>query len=216
MTFPTHLTDPDAHKEMFAQALESVGLSGVISPFSGSFGGTGNKHPIERKTGEPNTAYALCDGGTYTAPDGAKVVTPDLRDRFIVGAGSSYAVSATGGSTTQSHTVTVASTAAGGTVGGTTLTTATMPNHPHGGVISDQTTTNGTYGAWRVKSQPLSQSGDSTTPEIQVYIPGSTGATGSGGSHAHPFTGTAHTHTATVAAADNRPPYYALAFIMKL
>jgi len=39
--------------------------------------------------------YALCDGTNGT---------PDLRDAFIVGAGGTYAVGATGGSATHSHT----------------------------------------------------------------------------------------------------------------
>ena len=64
------------------------------------------------------TGYALCDGTNST---------PDLRDRFIVGAGSTYAVAATGGSAdaivvTHTHTATV-----------------TDPGHSHtynGGVLS--------------------------------------------------------------------------------
>ena len=51
--------------------------------------------------------WMLCDG---TAP------APDLRDRFVVGATSTYAVDATGGSTTS---------------GAHTLTTAEMPSHTH-------------------------------------------------------------------------------------
>jgi len=49
---------------------------------------------------------ALCDGGTYTAPDGTQVTTPNLKDRFIVGAGNEYSVGATGGE--KYHTLTVA------------------------------------------------------------------------------------------------------------
>lgn len=46
------------------------------------------------------TGWALCDGTNST---------PDLRDRFVIGAGSSHAVDATGGSTdTGAHTLTVA------------------------------------------------------------------------------------------------------------
>ena len=45
------------------------------------------------------TGWVLCDGQNST---------PDLRDRFIVGAGSTYNAAATGGSTsTASHTLTV-------------------------------------------------------------------------------------------------------------
>ena len=41
--------------------------------------------------------YTLCDGNNGT---------PDLRDRFVVGAGSSYAVDANGGAITHTHTFT--------------------------------------------------------------------------------------------------------------
>lgn len=44
--------------------------------------------------------WALCDGQTYNG-----VQTPDLRDRFIVGAGEDYSLSATGGEAT--HTLTI-------------------------------------------------------------------------------------------------------------
>jgi hypothetical protein len=50
------------------------------------------------------TGWALCDGNNGT---------PDLRDRFVVGAGNSYAVGANGGEATH------------------TLTTAEMPAHTH-------------------------------------------------------------------------------------
>ena len=79
----------------------SVPIGGIIA-YTGSL----NALPLN---------YHLCDG-----TDG----TPDLRDRFIVGAGSSYAVGATGGVTTHTHTATAADTTATGTVGATTLTTA--------------------------------------------------------------------------------------------
>jgi len=40
------------------------------------------------------SGFALCNGANGT---------PDLRDRFVVGAGSTYAVDATGGSTAHYH-----------------------------------------------------------------------------------------------------------------
>jgi hypothetical protein len=46
--------------------------------------------------------FALCDGTNGT---------PDLRDRFIVGAGGAYAVGATGGSASHKHNVTESSVA---------------------------------------------------------------------------------------------------------
>ena len=55
---------------------------GIICLWSGSSGSIPN-------------GWQLCDGTNDT---------PDLRDRFIVGAGNSYAVNATGGTSTHSHT----------------------------------------------------------------------------------------------------------------
>ena len=59
-------------------------------------------------TGSIPSGYQLCDGSAASTSElqaitGANV--PDLRDRFIVGAGSGYTVNATGGSAT--HTLTV-------------------------------------------------------------------------------------------------------------
>jgi microcystin-dependent protein len=60
--------------------------------------------------GSVPTGWYLCDGSNGT---------PDLRDRFIIGAGSSYAVNATGG------------------VSSVTLTTSNMPAHTH--TVTDPT-----------------------------------------------------------------------------
>ena len=60
--------------------------------WGGTFGGTGNKYPMIG--GVPNTAWHICDGTDDT---------PDLRDRFVVGAGSTYATGATGGAANVTH-----------------------------------------------------------------------------------------------------------------
>ena len=39
---------------------------------------------------------------------------------------------------------------------------------------------------------------------------------GGGGSHTHSLSNTSHSHNVTIDDADNLPPYYALAYIMKL
>jgi len=62
------------------------------------------------------TGYVICDGTNST---------PDLRDRFVIGAGSTYAVAATGGSAdaivvTHTHTAT---------------STVTDPGHSHVGTV---------------------------------------------------------------------------------
>ena len=64
------------------------------------------------------SGYVICDGTNST---------PDLRDRFVIGAGNTYAVAATGGSAdaiTVSHTHTATST-------------VTDPGHVHTGVMGN-------------------------------------------------------------------------------
>ena len=78
-----------------AQAVYAVPSGGIIL-WSGS-------------TGSIPTGWFLCNGSNST---------PDLRSRFVVGAGSTYAVNATGGSAdaiTVSHTHTATSTDSGHT-----------------------------------------------------------------------------------------------------
>ena len=56
-------------------------------------------------SGVPNGAIIMWSGTVATIPDGFSLRdgsngTPDLRNRFVIGAGSNYAVGATGGSST--------------------------------------------------------------------------------------------------------------------
>lgn len=150
------------------------------------------------------SGWRLCDGTSGT---------PDLRSRFIVGAGSDYAVAATGGSTTTSsagaHTHT-------GTTGGTALTTAQMPKHFHqmagpGFVTAVPQNDGGNYGTFNggTPDDAGKRYGTWSTGGNAASGSESTG-TGNGDSHTHSVSSDgAHTHTAT-------PPYYALAFIQKI
>lgn len=95
--------------------------------------------------------WALCNGSSGT---------PDLRNKFIVGAGSTYAVAATGGAVSGTPTI---------TVGATTLSTAQMPAHTH---AADTAVFN--TGA---VSHALTNT--HTTDN------GTTSSTGGGGSHTH-------------------------------
>lgn len=147
--------------------------------------------------------WALCDGGTYALDAGGTITTPNLMDRFIVGADATngngvavgtYAYTNTGGATS------------------TILNTANLPSHDHtinhghtvtdpthshtlnmgddngSGVPDDATGTNG--GSYTTVSAATGLTVDNHT--------GNSGNTGSG----TPF--------------ENRPPYFALAYIMKL
>ena len=150
-------------------------------------------------------AWALCDGGTYTAPDGTEVTTPDLRDRFIVGAGGNKDIGDTGGADTVTPGGSISNTTAGGTVGATTLAVGQIPAHNH-------TTTLAGWESGSGSTAGLEMGGTGTQMSLTV----TSNNAGGDGSHTHAFTGTAHGHTFTGTAQDNRPPYYALAFIMKL
>lgn len=110
------------------------------------------------------SGWALCNGVNGT---------PDLRNRFIVGAGSTYGVGATGGADN------------------VTLTVNQMPNHSHNYFGDDQLSVRANIayysGGYDAKSE---KSGNAA-----YFLTSSTG-----GSQPH----------------ENRPPYYALCFIIKL
>lgn len=146
--------------------------------------------------------WALCDGQNGT---------PNLRNRFIVGAGGSYNVGNTGGSNS------------------VTLTVNQIPSHNHSGT----TNTNSVISATSTTiKQPYNRTGypnDSAATSDRegsnldhgryAYWRGGSGCdktviTYSGlPSHTHSFT---TGYTGSGSSHENRPPYYALAFIMKL
>ena len=53
----------------------------------------------------PPSGWVLCDGATHTASNGLPITTPDLRDRFVVGAGIEYDRNDTGGEKVHELTV---------------------------------------------------------------------------------------------------------------
>tara|TARA_B100001989_G_scaffold247877_1_gene220689 strand:- start:66 stop:980 length:915 start_codon:yes stop_codon:yes gene_type:complete len=108
-------------------------------------------------TGNIPTGFVLCDGNNST---------PDLRDRFIVGAGSAYSPGDTGGANS------------------VTLTVNQIPAHTHT-YIDQYVAINNGYRPW-----PASNN-DCGARNVD------SGSTGGGQSH------------------ENRPPYYALCYIMK-
>lgn len=148
------------------------------------------------------TSWALCNGANGT---------PDLRDRFIVGAGSAYAVGATGGA----NTVTLSTSEMPSHTHNFSATTSTDGTHTHG--ISDpghrhftdfaQTTSGGTY----VEPYPVAGSYASLATTYST-----TGISiNSAGAHTHSVSGTTSS-AGTTGAHENRPPYYALAYIMRI
>ena len=93
---PRHV-NVDTVDGLHASDLISGGIIvGAIIMWSGTLGGSDGHRPIVG--GVANEDWHLCNGDTV-----GSVTTPDLRNRFVVGAGSTYAKGATGGATTSSH-----------------------------------------------------------------------------------------------------------------
>lgn len=148
----------------------------------------------------PSGAILLWSGSVASVPSGWYLCdgnngTPDLRNRFVVGAGDIYAVDATGGSAD-----------------------AIVVGHTH--TYSGTTNTTGAH-VHQVKGQdngaaPIGPAADELA---NVENPGSgvdyfSRNTTSNGDHAHTFSGTTASSGSSGTNA-NLPPYYALAYIMK-
>ena len=159
------------------------------------------------------SGWFLCDGTNGT---------PNLRDRFIVGAGSTYAVNDTGGAATVA------------------LSAANLPAHTHsvsittGGVSADHAHSGTTAGSNSSLNHAHTAYGTMTAPYAQHGGGGAqngdyTNSTTSyvDLNHSHNFTtgGASSNHTHLVSgntgsigsgtAVDNLPPYFALCYIMK-
>jgi hypothetical protein len=150
--------------------------------------------------------WALCNGANGT---------PNLRDRFIVGAGGSYNPYTTGGAASAT-TNTAGWHGHGSFTGGHTLTEAQMPAHSHGVndpghnhmVFTDDNTGAAAGGANRDATPGSFPQGPTSTTTTGVSVQ----STGGGQAHMHPINSDgAHQHTV-----DTLPPFFALAFIMKL
>ncbi len=155
------------------------------------------------KLGIPIGGIIMWSGTAGSVPSNWKICdgtngTPDLRDRFIVGAGSTYAEGATGGENT------------------VTLSTAQLPAHNHTG--STSTNGNHTHGsnstdrlgfALRNHNSTVT-SLDNTGDEINQFNTTRLVIDAAGDhSHSIPSEGSNQSH-------ENRPPYYALYYIMKI
>ncbi|WP_295393208.1 hypothetical protein [uncultured Thiodictyon sp.] len=147
--------------------------------------------------------WALCNGITRTLPDGSVVTPPDLQDKFIVGAGASYAWKATGGviGNNISHTH---------SINGEPLTTSTAPDHTHHLDLNSGLTNGGSDGVDKDGNAPW---------VVEDHYHNVNGDTWGAGNHNHTIGG--HSHGGATGSwgstqLENRPPYYALAFIMKL
>ncbi len=159
------------------------------------------------------TGWSLCNGENGT---------PNLTDRFIVGVGGDYEIGDTGG--LDSVTLTT-SQLPSHSHGSGTLSTGSAGSHSHGsGTLSTNTTGSHTHTVNMTKSTGLvyepntftkAIDGTTTTSSSGSHSHTISGSTASAGSHSHSVTGFTST-AGSGSSHENRPPYFALAFIMKL
>ena len=157
-----------------AAATAALVPAGMIMIWSGSVGSI-------------PSGWVLCNGSNST---------PDLRDKFVVGAGSSYAVGGTGGSAnaivvSHTHTATV----------GTTSLTGSLER------ISETWNSSGSASGVFTKQGGYSASGTPDSTDVS-----NAGAITMDASHTHTVTNSTEGSSGNNA---NLPPYYALCYIMK-
>ncbi|WP_166285433.1 tail fiber protein [Photorhabdus stackebrandtii] len=162
------------------------------------------------------TGWAFCDGNNGT---------PDLRSRFVM---CGETISETGQSSSKangsgtekifSKNTTSTAVSVNITVGNTILTESQIPSHKHIGGMSYYTNTGMKYShsvTPRTEYQINNYSSSSIwyKPSNGVNFYAYTSNTGGGQGHNHPATASSPAHNHSV---DIIPPYYLLAFIMKL
>ncbi len=170
----------------FSVSVPSAFVSGMIILWSGN-------------TGNIPSGFVLCDGNNST---------PNLTDRFVVGAGAAYSPGATGGNSS------------------VTLSTSNLPSHNHSISVSGTTSTTSLTGDITKISECYNVAGGATG----VFTKKGTGNSPvTGSSSTSPTAGVdfdaSHNHTFSASgtsgsqgsgsAHENRPPYYALCYIMK-
>ena len=183
---------------------------GTIIMWSGGGGRTVTTPPANWKI--CNGAYYTSTGALSSITDPNSIKTPDLRDRFILSSGSSYAINGAGGSSTAQ------------------IYNNNLPPHTHSGNVNSA----GNHGhsvydpghshtyspTWNSRYEDVPYWPDS----VNVYYANSyTANTGSSTTNISIYAGGEHTHSFTT---DNGPgggqafsivpPYYVLAFYMRI
>ena len=170
---------------------------GMIIMYHGSMNG---KSPDTKLEGIMDN-WKLCDGTDYTQYG---ITTPDLRDRFIIGAFNEEDIGITGGEDF------------------VTLTESQIPSHNHGGSVTGSAkhrhsleVARGDDNNW--STNPYAMGAD----DIPFGLKKSVDPTSTSGNHNHTMFKVggeydSNTKTYKTKPHENRPPYYALAYIMRV
>lgn len=137
-----------------------------------------------------------CNGQTYSH-SGTDYVMPDYRDKFVVGASTSFTVGNSYGSDTTTPTSVWV------TIGGHTLTAAEMPSHRHRIIETHTAQVQGSYEPSFGYFGPYWYNNGGTASKTLDY-------TGGGVEHMHPSS------TIVFNLENNIPPFYALYLIKRM
>jgi microcystin-dependent protein len=152
--------------------------------------------------------WQLADGTNGTA---------DLRDRFIVGAGTSYAVNATGGAANVSLTTAQLPAHSHGINDGGHAHGVADPGHAHGVNDPGHSHSLGSAVPNNIPGNQLALNGTVNSSSVNATQPAGTGISiagaGTGIGIVGATTGISIQNTGSGTAHENRPPYYALCFI---
>jgi hypothetical protein len=225
------VNDSGASKSVTGAQLKSFILGDVtasaaeLNILDGATVTTAELNLLDGKTADdffPSGGIIIWSGAANAIPSGWLLCngtsgTPDLRDRFVVGAGSTYAVGATGGqnsiTSVPAHTHSVS---------GSTSTTGA---HSHNGSTSTAGSHIHNYNRGSGNNGNITQGTNLTGSSFTGFSAQAMGTMIAGGNHAHNFstsnTGdhahnvSGNTSSTGNASVDTRPPYYALCYIMK-
>ena len=171
------------------------------------------------------SGWVLCNGSNST---------PDLRDKFVIGAGNSYAVDASGGSkdaviVSHSHTINNHTHTVSGNTGNQsanhshTFSGSGSSSHSHNITATNGDDHNDNFRRienGRNDSNFGNSNFNTDSATVNISISGNTG--NNSGNHSHSWSGTTGnpsdrgTNSQGVSGTDkNLPPYYALCYIMK-
>jgi microcystin-dependent protein len=234
LPFPNDYNDPadvPADMEALAQAVDAAMVAqdatvANAAPVGSMIMYGGNTAP---------EGWHLCNGTAHGSAALQAVIgspnTPDLRSRFIVGAGTDYAVGATGGL----DAVTLTSAQSGVPAHSHTIT-VNNGNATHSHSVTGSTSNGGNHShpspsgyAFLLTNAGGWPAGSNSGGGVQRPS-GYFGYTEAAGTHTHTVTGSAatqnaaHAHSASAAnnaaanaaqSHENRPPYYALTYIIR-
>lgn len=214
------ISQADDHIRMVKAVLQATfpNVEGPVTLTHGQLNASYNQIPVGLISAWYGSAasvpagWAICDGGTYARSDGSgNIVTPNLVDRAIIGAGttapqgqqvgSATSSANTGSSGSHSHTISGGAHSHAGSALGHALVESEIPAHRHLiAAVAGQTDTSIDNQASAVATRTLGGDSDyRLTKSTNDASVGLSSPVGSGTAHSHSLQieSATHTHTAS-------------------